>query len=106
MEKEKNKLNITTLHQWLRKQRKEPKFCEFCKKNPPKHLAKISEYYTKNPKDYKYLCVRCHSRWDKKYPSKQKVPSAHNGRSQLIPIYKNSKMLGKINSQEVKNENI
>lgn len=48
-------------HNWVRKIKIKPDCCEKCgKKTKGLELAKISEEYTRNPKDYEYLCYRCH----------------------------------------------
>jgi hypothetical protein len=72
------KRNITTLkikqfHFRMRELKKEPKFCEDCKKVPPRDLASISHKYLNDIKDYKYLCRLCHQKMDYKN-GKRKSP--------------------------------
>lgn len=84
------KIGYDKLHKWLRKHKPKPKCCEFCKKEPARHISKVTEQYTKNLEDYKYLCVKCHRRLDRKYPSKQKAPQSALGNGNFIMVVEQS----------------
>jgi len=73
------KVFYSALHKWIRARKPQPEFCEFCKEKNAFHLAKITKYYTRNINDYRYLCVKCHRKWDKNHPTDQKVPTTRNG---------------------------
>lgn len=47
-------------HRWVREHKPKPDTCEFCGEKKRLDLAKMSENYTRNSEDYKYLCRRCH----------------------------------------------
>jgi len=58
------------LHQWLRKNLSVPDLCQICKLVPPQDLANISrtynrETYTREVKNWQWLCKKCHSKHDK-----------------------------------------
>lgn len=56
-----NEAKYNALHMWVRKRKIKPPKCEICnKKTEGLELAKISEKYTRNLEDYKYICYRCH----------------------------------------------
>jgi hypothetical protein len=60
-----NKVRTTTFHWWVKKHKPKPKSCEFCNKEKAYYLANIKNHkYTRNPKDYKWLCRKCHSHLD------------------------------------------
>ena len=62
-----NKAGKVAFHIWLRKNKSKPKFCEECNKNKKLDLANMKNHkYTRNPKDYKWLCRGCHQKRDKK----------------------------------------
>ena len=90
------KMNYSKLHEFIRKQKKKPRYCEFCKKNLPTQLAKVTEYYTKNIEDYRYLCIKCHRKFDKRHSSKQKSPSSLRSNNCLILLRKKSKRIDKL----------
>jgi len=58
--------NVTLggLHQWLKVHNPKPKLCERCKKYPPFDLANKTGNYTRNIKDYYWLCRKCHMETD------------------------------------------
>lgn len=60
------------LHDYLRTHNPPPEFCEFCNKVPPDHLACITGVYNRDfKKNYKYLCVLCHNRYDQREKMKE-----------------------------------
>lgn len=55
-----NKVGYKPLHQWVKRHKPKPKFCEECKKREPYDLANISGKYKRDISDYKWTCRRCH----------------------------------------------
>jgi hypothetical protein len=54
------------LHIWLWKNKPKPLFCEECGENKRLDLANIKNHkYTRNPKDYRWLCRGCHIKFDR-----------------------------------------
>jgi len=56
-----------SVHNWINKYHKKPKFCEICKQTNKTRYnwANISGKYKKNITDWKRLCVLCHRKFDK-----------------------------------------
>lgn len=54
------------LHEWIRKNKPRTKYdrCELCNVVRPLQAANISGRYMRDVNDYKWLCRRCHSRFD------------------------------------------
>ena len=53
------------LHSWVYRKLGKPTNCEFCKiTNTRLELANISGKYKRNLDDWKYLCVKCHRKYD------------------------------------------
>lgn len=52
------------LHQWIRRHKAKPDYCEDCKKVEPKEVANISGKYKRDVNDYKWLCRKCHHKMD------------------------------------------
>ncbi len=52
------------LHQWVRRNKSKPQFCEECGHNPPMDVANISGEYKRDIKDFRWLCRRCHMKGD------------------------------------------
>lgn len=52
------------LHAWVRKNLKQPEFCERCGIKQPKHLANITGIYSRDFSNWKYLCISCHRKID------------------------------------------
>jgi len=52
------------LHEWIRKNKPKPEFCEVCNKNLPKIVANISGKYKRDLNDFKWVCGSCHNRMD------------------------------------------
>lgn len=60
-----NKVKYNGLHQFVASRKPKPQFCEECGKEKKLELANIKNHnYTRNPKDYKWLCRKCHSKLD------------------------------------------
>jgi hypothetical protein len=52
------------LHWWVRQHLTEPKLCEICNIVPPRDLACVTGTYNRDFKNWKYLCKRCHTKYD------------------------------------------
>jgi len=52
------------LHNWVRRHKLKPTFCEECNINIPYDLANISQEYHRDVNDFKWLCRRCHMQSD------------------------------------------
>ncbi len=48
------------LHEWIRRHKPKPEFCENCRINPPLDLANISQKYYRDVNDFEWLCRKCH----------------------------------------------
>ena len=57
-------VGLGSLHQWLKDRHQKPKLCERCNKKPPYDLANKTGNYTRNIKDYNWLCRKCHVETD------------------------------------------
>ena len=54
------------LHQWVNIHKPKPLdgLCEFCNIKPCEHLACVTYTYTRDFGNWKYLCSKCHNRFD------------------------------------------
>lgn len=59
-----DKAGYHAIHKWIIKIKPKPKFCEKCKKVPPKELANISGKYKRDVNDFEWMCVKCHRKFD------------------------------------------
>jgi hypothetical protein len=58
-------VSINPLHRYIEKRKLKSLFCEECKENKRLTLANIKNHkYTRNPKDYNWLCYSCHRKLD------------------------------------------
>jgi len=57
-------VGYTNLHQWVRRRKSKPDFCESCGINKPHDLANISGEYKRDVNDFKWLCRSCHMKED------------------------------------------
>lgn len=48
------------MHEWVRKNKPKPEYCERCITEAPYDLANISGEYKRDIADYEWLCRRCH----------------------------------------------
>jgi len=53
-------VSISSLHEWIRRRKKKPKYCVECKKASPYDLANISGKYKRDINDFRWLCRKCH----------------------------------------------
>lgn len=54
-----------TIHDFVRRYKKKPVCCEICKETSKRlELANKHHIYTRNTKDYMYLCKDCHCSYD------------------------------------------
>jgi len=60
-------LNIEyrSLHQYIKKHKPKPKYCIICNEKKKLQLASINHVYTRNNKDWLWLCQSCHILFDK-----------------------------------------
>lgn len=57
--------SLSGLHDWIRSKKQKPNVCEHCKKKSPIDLSlKNGKKYSRNVKDYEWLCRRCHMIYD------------------------------------------
>lgn len=59
-----DKVGYVALHKWVKKRKIKPKLCGDCHKKKRLDLANISGEYKRNINDYRYLCKKCHSKFD------------------------------------------
>jgi hypothetical protein len=67
-----------SLHNWIRRRKKKPEFCEKCKKRRPSDLANISGKYKRDINDYEWLCRKCHMEDDGRLKKLKKRIIAQN----------------------------
>jgi len=48
------------LHNWIRRRKEKPVFCEKCNRRKPYDLANISGKYKRDVNDFEWLCRKCH----------------------------------------------
>ena len=53
-------VKMIALHNWIRRHKPKPEFCEYCKKVPAFDLANISGEYKRDINDFEWLCRSCH----------------------------------------------
>lgn len=58
------KITISSLHSWIRRNKPRVKLCEHCHEKPPYDLANISGKYKRDVADYLWLCRSCHMIFD------------------------------------------
>lgn len=59
-----DKVEYGSLHNWIRRHKSKPEFCEECKINKPYDLANISGKYKRDINDFEWLCRKCHMKKD------------------------------------------
>lgn len=62
--------HYANIHKWVRNNKPKIDHCEMCLMNKEiseLQVANISHTYQKDINDYKWLCVRCHTIFDKRY---------------------------------------
>lgn len=52
------------LHEWIRRHKPKPRFCENCELEMPYDLANVSGKYLRDINDFKWLCRSCHMKGD------------------------------------------
>jgi hypothetical protein len=57
-------VNKIALHDWVRRRKIKPEFCERCGKEPPRDLSNVSGEYHRDINDFEWLCRRCHMKYD------------------------------------------
>ena len=60
----KEKILLTSLHEWIRRHKPKPEFCEKCQITKPYDLANISQKYYRDTNDFEWLCRKCHMEKD------------------------------------------
>ena len=101
-----DKVKYIALHNWIRRNKPKPKFCEECGKVPPYDVANISNNYKRDINDYEWLCRRCHLIKDGRLKNLhkhndsrgEKNPNAKLNNGQVIAIFRsdeNGKVLAK-----------
>jgi hypothetical protein len=60
-----DKVKYRALHAWVRKHKPSSLFCEHCNEKKNCDVSNISGKYLRDINDYKWLCKKCHSLYDK-----------------------------------------
>lgn len=55
----------TSIHDWVKKYKPTSKICDRCHKEKRLEIANISGLYRRDIKDYRWLCHRCHKKYDR-----------------------------------------
>lgn len=53
------------LHVWMRKNFPKPELCQNCNLVPPTELANVTGVYSRDFTNWKYMCHKCHFRFDR-----------------------------------------
>jgi hypothetical protein len=64
------KKGILGLHSWINKNYKKPLFCEKCHIKKRIDLANVTEIYDRNLVNWKWLCRKCHIKFDRRLNKK------------------------------------
>lgn len=59
-------IRLKNLHIWMRKHKKKQKYCTVCNEEKFLQIASIGHTYTKNPKEWMWLCLECHIIFDRR----------------------------------------
>lgn len=59
-----DKVGYAGVHAWVKKILPKPELCQMCKIKPPCDLANITGIYSREVKNWQYLCRKCHMRLD------------------------------------------
>ena len=71
----------TALHNWIRRHKPDPGFCEACGKTGKTDVANISGQYVRHVSDFQYLCRRCHMLSDERLMKlKERIVAANKAR--------------------------
>lgn len=72
----KERPSLSALHEYMHKKLIKPKECTFCHKKKKLELSSIKHRYTRNKKDWQWLCKKCHFHYDGhgKYLALKRVP--------------------------------
>ena len=52
------------IHKWIRKYVPKPETCEMCHENKRLLAACVTGVYNRDPKNFKYICYKCHNHMD------------------------------------------
>jgi hypothetical protein len=55
-----DKVGYHAIHEWVKRRKPKPIFCEVCHLKPPYDLVNISGGYRRDVEDYRWLCRSCH----------------------------------------------
>jgi len=68
-----DRVKYQALHEWVRRNKPQPEFCESCNKNKSYEVANISQKYKRNINDYEWLCRSCHMKKDRRISKLHKI---------------------------------
>lgn len=89
------------IHNWIRKNKSNPLICEMCEKKGYVELSNISGKYKRDINDFKWLCPKCHSIYDKKHRSF--IEKYGRKKANLIKLKMSKSKRGKLNPNYSKN---
>jgi hypothetical protein len=76
------KIKYGGLHDWLRKHKFKPRFCEICHNIFAKELANLKQHkYTRNINDYSWVCHLCHKKMDYTEEVRKKMSKRMSGKN-------------------------
>jgi len=84
-----------SLHEWGRKHKPKPEFCEMCNIRPPYDLANISGEYKRDINDFKWLCRSCHMKEDGRL---ERLHAGNTGRYVFQCVICNFRYIGNMES--------
>lgn len=59
-----DKVKYVGLHHWVKDHMPKPSLCQRCKLLPPRDLANITGVYSRDFRNWEYMCIRCHLIFD------------------------------------------
>ena len=71
-------------HKWIQKEKGTPFFCEHCKTTDTTikyHWSSKTHQHLREVSDWQRLCVKCHSKYDKKFRPKFKIKCVQCGKT-------------------------
>jgi hypothetical protein len=89
-----NDVRYRALHSWIVKTKPKTEVCEQCNGLKKLVVANISGKYLRDPDDYKWLCYKCHARYDG-------VPSGEEARSAKIKNKDVIEIINCLNNKEM-----
>ena len=73
------------IHDYMTRHKPKPDRCELCDEKKPLDLACVSETYTRDPDDYRWVCRTCHHLLDGRIDNLGEYGKKKNENSTTVP---------------------